>query len=187
MAALGKRENAHSLIQQAIATARESGNPEALGRALLNLGVLAAGEGDFERAAELSEQSLREGGDALAARVRATALVNLANARTRLGDVRRGAESAREALEVALAHGQTSLVAASFEMLADAEVARDPARAVRLLGAAAALMEEIGERLDADTVAAVRAAVHAETYERAFAEGRGLSIDDAVELALGLD
>jgi tetratricopeptide (TPR) repeat protein len=180
----GRSEHAHSLMEQAVATAREFSDPNALGHALLNLGALAEREGEFERAAELSEQSLSEAGDAFDTRGRAVALNNLAFACVRLGDVGRAVETGRMGLEVASAHGETSLVAVLLETLAHAEVARDPTRAARLLGAAHALMEEVGERLDEDAVAAVRAATDEQTYEQAYAEGRALALDEAVGYAL---
>ena len=183
-AGLGDRERAHALLREGVAVARESANSEALARAFINQSHLAASEGDFQWAAELAEESLREGGDLLEARVKAIALINLASARIRQCDGSGAAESARAALELAWGHGQTSLVAGCLETLAEIEAARDPLRAGQLLGAADVLMEEIGERLDADTVAAVRAGTDPQTYERVFAEGRALPLHEAVAYAL---
>jgi predicted ATPase/class 3 adenylate cyclase len=183
-AALGEVERAHSLMDDAVATARELGDRNALGHALLNSGVLAANRGDFDHAVELSERSLSEAGDAFDARGRAIALNNLASACIRLGDVGRAVETACEGLEVARAHGETSIVAGLLETLADAEVARDPIRAARLLGAAGTLMEGLGAALGEDIVVAVRAATDEAAHERAFGEGWQLPLDAAVEYAL---
>jgi predicted ATPase/class 3 adenylate cyclase len=181
----GRFEQGRSLMEQAVDVARESGDARTLGHALLNCGAFALAEGDAERAAHLCELSLAEGGAELDARGRSVALLNLAFARLQLGEAGRAEESAREALEVALVGGDRSSVADALGVLAAATAAEDAARAARLLGAAAALTEEIGGELDDELVSAVRAAAgDDDTYELAYAEGRAFSLDDAVELAV---
>jgi tetratricopeptide (TPR) repeat protein len=182
-AASGEGARAQSLVDKAIAKARDLGDRNSLGHALLNSGVLAANRGELELAAELSERSLAEAGDAFDVRGRAIALNNLASMLVELGEIDRGVETAREGLEVARTWGDTSVVASLLEVLAEAEAGRDPIRAARLLGAAATLMEQLGSALNADTVAAIQAAAE-EDYQPAFDEGSELPLDDAVELAL---
>jgi non-specific serine/threonine protein kinase len=182
--ASGQPQRAWSLMEEAVATAQQFGDPETLARALLNLGDLAASERDFARAAALSEQSIHEGGKALDAEVKATALFNLAFARVKLGEAGRGEGPLREALELALELGDNHLVAACLEEFAAVEAARDARRAATLLGAAHALMEEVGVEADPETSAEVRAAAGEDTHEDAYAEGRGLPLDDALAYAL---
>jgi hypothetical protein len=101
-----------------------------------------------------------------------------------LGDVRHAVESAREALKLSLAQGDRDIMAEALGTLAEAEAAGRPARAAQLLGAADALREEIGVGVDGETAAAIRAGAGDETYERAYAAGRALSLAQALELAL---
>jgi hypothetical protein len=99
-----------------------------------------------------------------------------------LGDVRHAVESAREALKLSLAQGDRDIMAEALGTLAEAEAAGRPARAAQLLGAA--VREEIGVGVDGETAAAIRAGAGDETYERAYAAGRALSLAQALELAL---
>jgi hypothetical protein len=71
----------------------------------------------------------------------------------------------------------------------------DPVRAARLLGRADALREEIASR-EADEVelrvrgeaeAGLRARLGENAYTAAYAEGRSLAVEDALELALRPD
>jgi predicted ATPase/class 3 adenylate cyclase len=181
----GRVAEARSLMEEAVSIARDAGDKNSLGHALLNFGALALEQGDFHEAAALSQQSLREGGPVLDARGRAVARLNLAFACVHLGEYERAAATAREALEISLAQGDNYFVAASLETVAAAEVPHDPARAASLLGAAATIWEEVGGEPDDDAVALVRAGVDQATYERAHAEGRTLSRDEVVKLALG--
>jgi hypothetical protein len=66
-----------------------------------------------------------------------------------------------------------------------------PGRGARLLGAAEALLEAIGGVLDPDDgmvyeqgVASARAQLSEAEFERAWAEGRAMSMEEAIEYAL---
>jgi predicted ATPase len=183
-AASGRAERGQALMEEAVSLARDAGDSETLARALLNLGAMAAEKGDFARGAEFSEQSLEAGGSALDAQVRAVALYNLAVSRARLGDADgRIQRPLREAITLAIELGDKHLTAECLETFAALETARDKARAATILGAAHAVLEELGAKADEEISTEVRAA-GGEAYERAYLEGRGLSLEAAVARAL---
>jgi predicted ATPase/class 3 adenylate cyclase len=184
---VGQFDQARSMMEQAVAIARGTGDARFLGHALLNLGGLMLDEGDAERAAELCELSLEEGGAALDARGKAVALLNLSIARRRLGDIAQARKHAQQALELSLGQGDRSSMAHALGALAAATAPEDAPLAAKLLGAAAALTEEVGLAADQESVEAVRAAADAETYKVAYAEGHALSVDEAVQLAFADD
>jgi DNA helicase TIP49 (TBP-interacting protein) len=88
-------------------------------------------------------------------------------------------------LEISRQLGDVIFSAEILEALASASSRRDGRLAARLLGAAHILLEEVGGRVDEDAVSEVREAMDEEAYERAYAEGRGISLDDAMLLGLG--
>jgi predicted ATPase/class 3 adenylate cyclase len=177
--------DARSLMERAIAVARDSGEPEFLARAFLNFADLALREGNADEAVQLAERSLREGGEGIDPRIRCAALLNFALALTRLGDCTRGAETARAALELAAIGKESSLLSGSLEVLAAAEVTRDPLLASHLLGAAGALAEEVGVALDPEVVSAVRGGLDGEAFESAYAAGAAMPLDDVLDSAFG--
>ena len=183
---LGRPADAWSHLEEALSIARDVGDPETVARALLNLGDLAANQGEFARAEDLSEQSLEAGGDAFNAQVRAVALHNLAAVRMKLGEAEPAIhQPLREALSLAVGIGDKSLAASCLEQFAAAEVARDPARAATLLGAAHAVIEEVGSMADDEIDEEVRAAA-GDALDHAYSNGRDLSLDDAVAYALNV-
>jgi predicted ATPase/class 3 adenylate cyclase len=182
----GRLVEARSLIERAVAVARESSEGALVARALLNFSDLALREGDAHEAAELAEESLREGGNGLDPRVRGIALLNLAVPLIRLGDRARAVEAAREALELATIGRESSLLSSSLEVLAAAEAANDPLLAGRLLGAAGALAEEVGIELDPEMVSAVRSGLDQDAFESAYAAGAAMLLDDLLDAAHGI-
>jgi hypothetical protein len=90
----------------------------------------------------------------------------------------------RHALDLALEEGDNRLAASCLENLALAAAARDAVLAARLLGAAHTVQEEVGLELDDDAAAAIRSAAGDELCERAYAEGRELSLREAAAVAL---
>jgi predicted ATPase/class 3 adenylate cyclase len=184
--ALGRSADAWSRLEEALSIARDTGDPETVARALLNLGDLAANEGDFARAADLSEQSLEAGGTALNAQVRAVALHNLASVRIKLGEGEHAIqEPLRDAVTLAVALGDSSLAASCLEQFAAAEVHRDALRAATLLGAAHAVIEEVGSMPDEEIAEEVRA-VAGEAKDAAYVHGRDLPLGEAVAYALNV-
>jgi predicted ATPase/DNA-binding CsgD family transcriptional regulator len=165
-------------------------------RAFLGIGVAQAalGRGDLDSAAARLEESLalcRELGDRRSA---AMALFVLGMTELRRGNLDRGTALLEEGARVALELGDRLGAPYFAEGLAKSNALRgSPVRAARLWGGAEALREQIGVSLskfdlaNSDyerDVAAVRSALGEATFEVAWAEGRAMPFERAVEYAL---
>jgi tetratricopeptide (TPR) repeat protein len=191
----GDHARAAVLYEQCIALARCIGDvfSEAVGRN--NLGDIANREGRWEQAIELCSQSrsLRvDFGDRWGA---ALALSNVAFAELHLGRLGDAERDLRQALHESFEIGSVQVVFTCLGSLAAlASDADNPSRAARLMGAEAAIGEEIGVvlagaelTLHERTAASVRAALGDEGFASEFEQGRRLPMGDAVEYALGDD
>jgi non-specific serine/threonine protein kinase len=165
-------------------------------RAFLTIGVAQAalGRGDLDSAAARLEESLalcHELGDR---RSTAMALFILGITELRRGNLDRGAALLEEGARVALELGDRLGAAYFAEGLAKSSALRgSPMRAARLWGAAEALREQIGVSLSKfdlansdyeQDVAAVRSALGEASFDAAWAEGRVMPFERAVEYAL---
>ena len=188
----GELDRAVDHYEASVALERERGaqNEAAIGLAFLGLAVQARGEAGRARA--LAEDSLT-----LAAALgmtidpatvaRAAGMVLLGT-----GEVARGAALLRESLATCWRVGARWEMAECLEGLAASAVAAgQPLRAIRLLGAAAALREALGapvppvERPGHEaTVQAARTALGEEAFLAAWAEGQALSVEQVVAEAL---
>jgi predicted ATPase/class 3 adenylate cyclase len=184
---------AHSMYEESLAITRELGNRWSLAASLMNLGNLAAELGDYRGSRTRLEESLsifQELGDRVSI---ATALENLGNGAYEQGEL----DSARalhvESLTMRRQLGDKLGIVISLERLA-AVVASlgSPLRAGRIWGMAERLWVEIGSGLEPkersqhdQRVAAVRAAVKDDAaFDRAWQEGRAMSLEQAIEYAL---
>jgi predicted ATPase/class 3 adenylate cyclase len=184
---------AHSMYEESLAITRELGNRWSLAASLMNLGNLAAELGDYRGSRTRLEESLsifQELGDRVSI---ATALENLGNGAYEQGEL----DSARalhvESLTMRRQLGDKLGIVISLERLA-AVVASlgSPLRAGRIWGMAERLWVEIGSGLEPkersqhdQRVAAVRAAVKDDAaFDRAWQEGRAMSLEQAREYAL---
>jgi predicted ATPase/class 3 adenylate cyclase len=184
---------AHSMYEESLAITRELGNRWSLAASLMNLGNLAAEQGDYRGSRTRLEESLsifQELGDRVSI---ATALENLGNGAYEQGEL----DSARalhvESLTMRRQLGDKLGIVISLERLA-AVVASlgSPLRAGRIWGMAERLWVEIGSGLEPkersqhdQRVAAVRAAVKDDAaFDRAWQEGRAMSLEQAIEYAL---
>jgi tetratricopeptide (TPR) repeat protein len=121
----------------------------------------------------------------------AMSLRSLGRAATDQGDYRRAAALFDESLALSRDLGDNRDMAAGMEELAAVACAQEqPERAARLFGAAQALREAIGApRPPADqprydrSVAAARAGLGEHAFTAAWAEGRALSVDQALAAA----
>jgi tetratricopeptide (TPR) repeat protein len=183
---------AAALYEEALALARELGGKWNVALALRNLGWLVQVKGDFGRAAALSEESLalfRELGDKWGI---VTALVTLGEVAQAQGEYGRAAALIEESLQLSHEIGARDLLAETLEGLVRAAAAAGQGpRAARLGGAAEALREALGTLLDPAlragherAVEAMRVALGEEGFAAAWAEGRALSLEAAVALAL---
>jgi predicted ATPase/DNA-binding CsgD family transcriptional regulator len=180
------------LQEEALALSRELGDRPGIARALFSLGYVALFQGDYARAAALQEEALalcREIGDRWGI---ARALSGLGYVALFQGDYARAAALYTESLALYEQTGSKPDIAPCLEGLARVAGAQgEPARAARLCGAAEVLREAIGAPVQPParaaherTLSAIRAGLGEDGFSVARAEGRVMSLDQAVAYAL---
>ena len=185
---LGDPARARALTDESLALCRELGDRE---RSLYPLSKVALDEwqrGDRELAIALTEQTIelaREVGDTW---WEAGQVFNLADMLWEQGELSRAAVLARESLSLAHELGSSFHLIYLLALLAALAAADgDAARAGRLWGAAETL-EESGEAVfqpgDRDRYAQPVFALSGAELEASLAEGRAMTLDEAVALAL---
>jgi class 3 adenylate cyclase len=124
----------------------------------------------------------------------ARASANLGYTTLLLGDAERARPMLRDGLEAARELGQVDGLVYGFAGLAAAYAREDPMRAARLLGRADALCEEraydlepLEGRIRDETWAELQASLREDEYAAACAQGRALTLEDALALALRPD
>jgi len=180
------------LLEESLLIVREVGNTFTLAYVYHNLGVLAEKQGDYERATALLEQAL-----ALAQRVGDKAHIaavqcSLANVSLRRGDQELAAQLYRESLVSRQEIGYKPGLAESLEGLAGLACAQGyDEQAARIFGAAEALREATGyhrvplDQVDHDErVAFTRDALGESAFATAWAKGRAMTLEQAIEFAL---
>jgi non-specific serine/threonine protein kinase len=190
----GEVVQAEAYFEEALVYYRRWGDRQGPAIVLNNLADLARSRDQLQRAATLQEESLalrRELGDR---RGVAMALKNLADIAYLRGDPALAATRLAEAVDLHRRVGSKDGVASCLEAFARVAVARRPARAARLLGAAEALREAIGAPLrpadcaDRDaSLAAARRALGAGTLAALGAAGRSMTSDQAIAYALAAE
>jgi predicted ATPase/class 3 adenylate cyclase/Tfp pilus assembly protein PilF len=188
----GDFSSARGLYEESLAIARELSDREGVARVLGNLGNVAKHQGDFPSARALHEESLaikRE----LGYRQRiASSLNSLADLARDERDFVSAQALYREALVIGRELGEKLRIAFSLEGLAAVVAALGSSlRAARIWGAADRLRAEAGsplppkDRPDYDRrVAAARTRGDNVAFDRAWQEGRALTLEQAMELAL---
>ena len=184
----GDTARATRLYQAGLAEARQVGDKGTVGLSLFNLGRTAARQGEVERAASLFEESTEIFGEIGDTRRLANSLMRRARVATGQADPERALALYQAGLELAERAGTRHSIANGLVGLASVAVARgQPACAARLLGAANALQDAIGARLrfatDEFVPGAVRAELDEATYTAAWAEGRAMLPERAIEYA----
>jgi predicted ATPase/class 3 adenylate cyclase len=188
----GDYEQAMSLLQEGLKRCRELGDKFDTARALNNLGEVARHLGDLEGATARYEESLvlyRELGGKWSI---AFAIQNLGLVAAERSDFVRALQLQKESLALYQEVGDKGGFPESLEKLADVLGAQQhPERAARLLGAAEALREAIHmpvlpcDRTDYErTVVAVRAQLDEVNFASAWAAGRAMRPEQAIEYAL---
>ncbi|MDP8922072.1 MAG: tetratricopeptide repeat protein [Chloroflexota bacterium] len=185
-------ERSRALLEESLACFRRLGNEWYTAWSLRYLGRAVQALGDVAWATALLEESLALWQQQDNKPGMVWALHDLAQAARARGNGERAAALASESLALAREMGQKREIAEGLEELAELAVARgQPERAARLFGAAAALRETIGavvgpnDRLEYDrAVATVRAALGEAGLTVGWAEGRALSLEQAVAYAL---
>jgi predicted ATPase len=189
---LGEFDVARQYTESALDTGREWGDYQTISIALLTLGNILLAQNDpagarihLEEAARLHQ--MQHDIDTLAA-----VLGTLGRVMVRLGDLAAARAHQCEALGLRSGIGDRHGVSVSLRNLADLErQSHQPGRAARLLGASEAIREAIGSHLNPAVLARyeqlvsdVHAALGEPAFSQVWAEGRALSIEQAVALAL---
>jgi predicted ATPase/DNA-binding SARP family transcriptional activator/DNA-binding CsgD family transcriptional regulator len=187
----GDYERAKELYEEGIALSRKMGGALPLGDLLISAGYVYLLEGDHERATALNEEAAelyRKRGSRGGLRY---ALDNLGWAALVREDHERARVFHEESLVLCKEIGDKFIGSASLEGLACSAASRGEAqRAARLFGVAQALREAVGyqqmprERaLGEPYLDAARSRLSEAEWEVAFAEGRNMGLDEAVEYA----
>jgi tetratricopeptide (TPR) repeat protein len=172
---------------------REVGDRSFIAFSLVKLGDVARRQGDYERAAALYEESLavqREVGNKWGI---AVSLHNLGYVAKGQGDWRRAAALFEESLPLQRETRDTWGMGASLAGLAGIAGAEgQPERAARLFGAVQALMDSTditiapADRVEVERgLPAVRAQMSEDAFAAAWAEGRAMTLEQAIAYALG--
>ena len=193
-------EAATSSMYKALALFKESNEDQGSGAALTRvvLGTTLLARDDLEGAERMFKEGLelaRRRGDSLGTYV---GLYNLAQLALTRGDLALAARTLEEGIRLCEQTKDRANLAHFLEALAAIASSRGEAeRCALLLGAAEALLEEVGARvhnyyvpdpsLQERAVAEARAALGDATFEEARERGQAMTFDQAVEYALGAD
>jgi predicted ATPase/DNA-binding SARP family transcriptional activator len=188
----GDMARAIAYCQEEMALYRELGNVAEMAHALHRMGNLHYAQGDYEPARQAYAEALELfssiGSEVGFAYVR----MNLGSTLFHLGDIAAAKELYREALPLYLKAQNEEGIVWSLERLGVVETRQGDARkAARLLGAATTLRKELGiplaprDKQDREKALDVlRAALGEGSFAEAFAAGRALSSEQAVEQAM---
>jgi predicted ATPase/class 3 adenylate cyclase len=185
-------ERATELYEESMDLFREQGDKQSLAMCLGSLAMLVYSQGDLGRATKLTEEGValfREVGSRGGVSIGVYNMAWIALLQDHLG---KAAEIFRESLAPAWDLGLNRQVQGALEGFACVAGAKGEAeRAGRLWGAAQALHETKNIPRDADFLAAadaridaVRSGMGEEAWEEALAEGRAMTLDEAVSYAL---
>jgi predicted ATPase/DNA-binding CsgD family transcriptional regulator len=191
----GNYAKASALFEESLIPSRDLGDKWLISTALEDLGVVARIQGDLERAESLLGESLalsREVGDTWSV---ALALHSLGKVAFRRSDYSEAARFYTESLALSKQVRDRWIADDCLEGLAAVACAEGQrGRASRLLGASDALRETLGyrplaaEQADHDRcVAAVRAGLGETAFAAAWAEGRTMTLEQAIDDALAAE
>jgi non-specific serine/threonine protein kinase len=193
MAHQGELAPARVLAEESVSLFREEDADRwGLGIALTNMGIVAEAQADYGQAVRLFEESvaiLQELGDKW---YHSIPLRHLGVVASRQGDHARAERLYKESLALLRELGEIWMISLCLEELAGVACAQgEYRRAVRLWGAEESICEAIGSTVRAlyhadheRDVAAARAGLGEEEFERAWAQGRAMSAERAIDYAL---
>jgi tetratricopeptide (TPR) repeat protein len=191
----GDYSTARSFYEQNLALSRELGDKWGMSTSLNNLGNASYAEGDYPAARSYHEESLalkRELGDKSGISI---SLNNQANVAVMQGDHQAARVLHEESLALRRELGDTMSIALNLAGLAEAWAETEQStwveKGTRLLGASDAVREALDVVMDPDdrkpyehVVAMARSLLGEEQFERLRAEGREMSLEQAIEYAL---
>jgi hypothetical protein len=178
---------------ESLALARAAASLPGILAATARLGLLAYEHGDLALAAARWEEAIVVARQVSDYEFLSVLLLHQGRLALHGGDAARARNLWREALARFRILGALVRVAGTLELLMIVEAARLGVRAARVLGAAAALRDQVHvphppwDRALTERVAAVQATVGGEAWAAAFAAGRSLSLEEAIAEVLGED
>ena len=187
----GDLGTARVLLGQGLSVFRSFGDKRNTAAALINLGLVAEYDRDYVLAREAAEECLAISRELGARDLMARALNNLGCIHRERGDFIAAGRLHRDSLKMFQGLGSTRQIADVLGELARlAIVEGEPGRAAHLLAAEEALREHVGtvlhfvERNEHEqTVAAIRSALGDERFTEKWAEGRAMTLEDAISYA----
>jgi non-specific serine/threonine protein kinase len=188
----GDFEAARAAFEESLPLAREAGSRNIIAQTLCRLGSLARYQGDFATARARCEEGLAAAREFGSPREMAWALHDMGKLACCEGDYAAARAQCGEALAIRQKLGERRWIPQCLEGLAWAAGGEGQlTRAARLLGAAEALREKHGtppaplERADyASSLSAARSGLGDEAFAAAWAEGREMTLEEAVRAAL---
>jgi predicted ATPase len=188
----GNLKRATELLEDSARLSRSVGDLRGVGSAANNLAHIPLLVGDFGRAADLFEESLSVAQKLGNELDRAAALLNLGQAERGLHDYRAAATHLTESLSLARDIGIREVIVEALYALAAVAAGMDDAeRAATLIGAAQGqadfghVLEEFERGQLERTVETIRPILGDERFESALDAGRAMSLETAVEYAVG--
>jgi predicted ATPase/DNA-binding CsgD family transcriptional regulator len=188
-----ENERALALFEEAVGLARDVENVTIISLSVQGMGLALMQKHDFERATALQQETLaqaRKTGDQhlLSFSIGLGALIALGE-----GNYKRAEALGLELMKIFQRMHKNHYLPTLLQLFAAAAAGRgDPARSARLCAASQTLGESIGVRLSAGErayfgrhLAAARTQLDNTTWETAWAEGRAMTLEQAVEYALG--
>jgi predicted ATPase/DNA-binding CsgD family transcriptional regulator len=199
----GDYEQATNYFEEALPLLRQIGDNSNTTIAISGLAEIAIRQGDFERATILEEESIAMRREIEEPWGIAVSLGNLAWISLQQGDLEQAGNLLRESLTLRYDIGDRGGSAWCLEKLAEIALIigqrksfpyskGDFQRAARLFGAAEAIREPVESKIDLvdqpeynRQVEVIRGQLGDSTFKRSWAEGRGMSIAQAFEYAIG--
>jgi non-specific serine/threonine protein kinase len=188
----GDRARASALYGESLAISRKEGDKVGTAWALSGLGEVAYSQGDYAQAGALHEESLAIFRELGVKWFIACSLRDLGLVASRQGDYARAVALYVEGLAISREEGDkvgTAFALDGVALLAGAQ--SQSRRAAQLWGAADAMHQAIGAPRDAIeqaeydlAIGAVRAVLGEEAFAAAWTEGRAMSLDEVISLAL---
>jgi DNA-binding NarL/FixJ family response regulator len=190
---LNEFPRATAFQEEALALRRAIGDRVGVATSLTNLGELADSHGDLDRAIPLFEEAVAIANEVGDREVMATALFGLGEVARKRGDPSTAIRHHAEGLALLQTTGMRTDIADGLEAIGGLLAHDHPERAIRLLGCAASLREQIDALRPAALEARCQqdiATVRARLGERAFAElwatGEAMELEDAIAEALAM-
>lgn len=185
-------DTAADLLHEAVAHLEQTGNRERLGVTFNLLGINEQMRGQIDAAGVFYAQSLEMGRAIDDQNVIGTALINLGEVSQIAGRSGAAADYYRDALRIWSEIKQGLFIAYCMEVLGGIDIeGQRPREAALLFGAADRIREELGapvepfniERYQSD-VEATKASMSPENFANTWEEGRNMTTDEAIELAM---